>query len=286
MPKKIASPETIQARFDCPWDEVVRLADRHTRAVQSWLSTRAPQAERFEGLGVTAGSSGLKVDLLNLALGCDFPAQVDDETITAEIEAVKTFFARREAPWRWWIGPHPHPLDIDRRLARQQVILRSRLPTMVAPLRPGVSLSDTFPPLNPEVQVWLASDQADLQAASTIRRIAFRFPEGQAHDYFEAMAGDWLRAEPARLFLARLGAGPPAAIGALIMGAGLPGVYIMATLPEWGRRGLGKAIMARIVSEAAAAEHPMLTLTAGEQGYGLYCQFGFEHLFDYSIFSV
>jgi predicted N-acetyltransferase YhbS len=70
------------------------------------------------------------------------------------------------------------------------------------------------------------------------------------------------------------------------MGAGLPGVYIMATLPAWGRRGLGKAIMARIVSEAAAAGHPMLTLTAGDQGYGLYRQFGFEHLFDYSIFSV
>jgi hypothetical protein len=30
----------------------------------------------------------------------------------------------------------------------------------------------------------------------------------------------------------------------------------------------------------------MITLTAGDQGYGLYRQFGFEHLFSYSIFSV
>jgi hypothetical protein len=41
MPKKIASPETIQARFDCPWDEVVRLADRHTRGSKLAVDARA-----------------------------------------------------------------------------------------------------------------------------------------------------------------------------------------------------------------------------------------------------
>jgi len=148
---------------------------------------------------------------------------------------------------------------------------------MVAPL------PAKCPPLNPGAQVWLAQGRDDLEAASTIRRIAFGFPDGAAPDYFEAMADDWLGGDPARLYLARLGKGPPAAIGALIMGAGIPGVYVMATLPEWGRRGLGKAILARILVDATAERHGLVALTAGVKGYPLYRQFGFEHVFDYSL---
>jgi GNAT superfamily N-acetyltransferase len=124
-----------------------------------------------------------------------------------------------------------------------------------------------------------------LEAASAIRRIAFRFPAGVAADYFEAMAADWLRGDPARLYLARVEDGPPAAIGALIMGAGIPGVYVMATLPEWQRRGLGKAILTRILTGAAAEGPTIIALTAGKQGYPLYRQFGFEHIFDYDIYT-
>ena len=67
-------------------DEIARMADDHTMAVQAWLSTRAPQARRFEGLGVTAGSSGLAVSLLNLALGGHYPPGTSDGTVAAEIK--------------------------------------------------------------------------------------------------------------------------------------------------------------------------------------------------------
>lgn len=257
----------------------VALANEHTLAVQAWLSTRAPQAARLDGLGVTVGSTGLAVSLLNLALGSNYPPETSDEIIDAEIETVKTFFTGRGVPWYWWIGPHPRPSDIAHRLGRHGLTFdRPPLPALAA------HLPAQFPPLNPAVQVWQASSREDLQAASTIRRIAFRFPEGVALDYFEAMSDDWLRGDPARLYLARLPDGPPAAIGALIMGAGIPGVYVMATLSEWGRRGLGKAILARILSDAAADGHKLIALTASKFGYPLYRQFGFEHIFDYAIY--
>jgi len=266
-------------------DEITRMADDHTMAVQAWLSTRAPQARRFQGIGVTAGSSGLAVPLLNLALGGHYPPETSDGTVAAEIKAVKTFFAANNVPWYWWLGPYPQPPDMALRLERHGLTDdRSPLPALVAPLPAH------FPPLNPDAQVWLAASQADLEAASTIRRIAFRFPDGAdkrhpvAHDYFEAMANDWLNGGPARLYLARLPDGPPAAIGALIMGAGLPGVYVMATLPEWTRRGLGKAILARILSDATVDGHTLIVLTASQFGYPLYRQFGFEHIFDYAIY--
>ncbi len=274
--------ETSIARFGKSWDTVARLVDEHTTAVQSWLPTRAPRAAQFKGLGVTAGSSGIPVSLLNLAIGCHYPPDASDESIDAEIRAMKTFFAKRDVPWYWWIGPHPCPRDIVQRLKHHGFEYDPPpLPAMAAPLPHPKS-----PPLNPSVQVWQAASRADLEAASTIRRVAFGFPDGMGLDYFEAMSDDWLRGDPARLYLARLDDGPPAAIGALIMGEGMPGVYVMATLPEWGRRGLGKAILAHILSDAAAEGHDLIALTAGTKGYPLYRQFGFEHIFDYAIYRL
>jgi len=262
MGKTCASPETIKARMDKSWNEITRLTDEHTMAVQAWLPTRAPQAARFEGLGVIAGSSGVQIPLLNLALGSNYPPETNDEVINAEIKAIKAFFADQDVPWYWLLGPFPRPSDMARRLERNGLVFdRPALPAMAAPL------PAQFPPLNPEAQVWPAASRADLEAASTIRRIVFRFPDGVALDYFEAMSDDWLRGDPARLYLARLPGGPPATIGALVTGAGLPGVYAMATLPEYRRRRLGKAILARILTDAAASGHSLIALTAGELGY-------------------
>jgi GNAT superfamily N-acetyltransferase len=98
------------------------------------------------------------------------------------------------------------------------------------------------------------------------------------------MADDWLAGNPARLFLASVGDCPPAAIGALVVANGLPGVYVMATLPDRRRCGLGKAVLSRILSEAANEGHRFAVLTASRLGYLLYQQFGFEHVFDYTIY--
>jgi GNAT superfamily N-acetyltransferase len=220
------------------------------------------------------------VPLLNLALGCDFPADTPDTVIDAEIASVIAFFAQRGVPWYWWIGATPSPPDIGERVKKHGLsVSPPPLPAMAAPL-----VGTPFEITDPTITVWQASTTADLVAASLLRRTAFRFPDGIATDYFEAMADDWLHTPTIKLYLARLDDHPPAAIGALIMGDNLPGVYVMATLPEWGRRGLGKAILTRIMNDAIADQHRMIVLTASRFGFPLYQQFGFERLFDYSIY--
>lgn len=278
MERQALSQQAIAERFGRPADELVRLADEHTLAVQCWLSTRAPGAVIFRENGVTVTSSGLAVRLFNLALGGRFE---DEATLDQQVEAILAFFGERGVPWSWWIGPHVHPPDLLERLERHGLAFDVRLPALVACL-PGPT-----GPTNPDVRVWLAASMSDLQAASDIRRIAFRFPPGQALDYFQACAADWLQGgrapHYARLYLARVENGPPAAVGALIMGLGCPGVYVMATLPDWRRRGLGHAIMARLMQDANASGCPLAFLTASRFGYPLYCRFGFEHVFDYRI---
>lgn len=269
------------ARLNQSPADLIRLADAHTRAVQGWLSSRAPGAARFDGLGVTATSTGLPIPLLNLALTGGYPLGVSDESIGREIEAVKAFFAGRGVPWYWWLAPKLNPPHLATLLEQHGLSFdRPALPAMIAPLPP------TAAPDLPGLCVWQAATRADLEAASHIRRTAFRFPEGAALDYFEAMAADWLAGDPARLYLAAESDNPPAAIGALIMGEGVPGVYVMATLREWRGMGLGKAILSRILAEATAEHHRVIVLTASSMGFPLYQQFGFEQIFEYAIYRM
>jgi GNAT superfamily N-acetyltransferase len=262
-------------------EELIDQADLHTRAVQGWLSSRAPAATCFEGVGVRATSTGLPIPLLNLVLSKNYPSDTSDETIIHEIKTLKTFFAERNVPWYWWLGPNHSPPHLVQLLEQHGLALdHPPLPAMIAPL-PSSAIG-----VNHDVNVWLATTRSDLEAASRIRHSAFHFPEGAGLDYFEAMASDWLCGNPARLFLACVNGHSPAAMGALIVGNGLPGIYVMATFPEWRKHGLGKAILSRILSEAAREGHRFIVLTASSLGYPLYQQFGFERIFDYMIYRL
>jgi GNAT superfamily N-acetyltransferase len=258
--------------------ETALIADRHTFAVQGWLSSRTPSAVSFDGHGIKVRSTGLGVPLLNLALGANF-ININDADIQSEIEAVKTFFAARRVPWYWWISPFSSPADIGARLEASGARYDPPdLSAMVAPLPPRKT------EVNPDLRVWQAGTRADLEAASYIRRVAFKFPSGVGANYFEDMAEDWLRGDPAHLYLAAVNNGPPAAIGAWIVAEGVPGVYAMATLPEWRQRGLGRAILQSLLADAAADGHQMIVLTASNMGEPLYRQFGFERVFGYLFY--
>ena len=62
---------------------LIPMAIQHTFAVQNWLSSRSPDAARFQGLGVRASSTGYPAPLLNLALGAKYPNSTADDEIDA-----------------------------------------------------------------------------------------------------------------------------------------------------------------------------------------------------------
>lgn len=271
--------EKIAKELNQTQKELIYQADLHTRTVQTWLSSRSPNAVCVDGIGVKASSTGLPVPFLNLALSQRYPVGTPEKDIVREIKSIKQFFTERNVPCYWWLGPYSEPPNMDAYLERQGLVFdRDPLPAMVAPLPAKMVASDSG------IRVWQARTRDDLEAASTIRRIAFRFPEGTVLNYFEDMSSDWLTNSAVRLYLASQGDGPPAAIGALIIKADLPEVYVMATLPEWKRQGLGKAILSRILFDATDAGYPYIVLTATRFGYPLYQQFGFEEIYVYSLY--
>jgi GNAT superfamily N-acetyltransferase len=276
MGKKL---NALAAEIGISVDEMCNLADRHTQEVQIWLDTRSPQAERFDGRGLRAAYSGIRVPLLNQVMGVHYPAKTPADDIVHELAAVHAFFDQRGVPSNCWLSPFSWPENIEDELNVFGYGFRSTLPAMVAPLPMKAAVS-----IPAEIQVWRADSDADLVAAGLIRAEAFRFPPGVGLDYFTAMAEDWLN-DPVRLFLAGVSRGQPAAIGALILAQGIPGVYIMATLKAWQRRGIGKAILNQIMRVASDMGHRMIALTASKFGYPLYQQFGFEQVFEYEIYT-
>ena len=273
------SKEAIETRFGCRWDQVARLTDRHTMVVQSWLASRSPCAERFGNEGTKVSSTGLNASILNAALGAEFPSDMSNAEISETIESVQNYFAERGVPWRWWLGPFAQPSDMSERLERAGMKELFRLAGM------ATVLPMELPAINPEVRVRLATDRRDLQEASRIRREAFKFAPGAALHYFEDMADDWLSEDPARLYVGQVNDGPIAGIGALIMGEGVPGVYVLATLPEWERQGIAKGILTRILSDAKAEGHRLMAMTAGREASPLYWKFGFEPIFEYTLYT-
>lgn len=275
----LASSQMIYDCFRHNREEMIRLADNHIQAVQTWLSTRTPNAKRFLGKGVIANSSGLPVPLLNLAFGTDYAPGTSDELIEREIESVKTFYRYQSVPWSWWIAPNATPSDMIQRLKRHELVCNFRRPVMIAPL-PVHSHS-----YESDIHISEAATIADLEIASTIRHRSFGFPEGVAEHYFETMAQNWLNCTRGTLYMAGLAGEAPSAIGALITGAGLSGVYMMATLPERRRYGLGSAILKHILREATKEQYKFIVLTASPLGYPLYRKYGFVHVFDYLGFG-
>jgi len=280
----IADEETIEKLFGKSKHELISLVNRHTLTVQAWLSSRSPQAATFLGKGVRASSTGINVRLLNLALGCNFPAGTSVPEIDDEIKAVKDFFARRNVRWFWWMSTFSSMEDVRGVMGRHGLVRdEPPLPAMAASLKLEKA---SFPEYPKNIHVWQAKTIKDLQAASLIRRAAFKFREGQALTYFEDMAADWLENDSVKLLLAGEKESEPVSIGAMIFAEGIPGVYVMATLPQHHRKGYGKAILTGLMSEAAAQGHELIVLTASQAGFGLYSQFGFHHIFGFDLYKL
>lgn len=280
----LASEETIHELFGKSRSELISIVENHTLTVQAWLSSRSPNAKKFQDKGIKASSTGFKVPLLNLALGCNFSSETTDEEIDKEIEEVKNFFASRNVPWYWWMNSSPQPSNIQSILEKHSIYYDGPpLPAMAASLKFD---ENTLPKYPDAIKIWQATTIKDLKSASYIRRISFKFPEGEALTYFEDMSADWLENKNAKLFLAGESDSQPVAMGAVIEAVGIPGIYVMATLPEHHRQGYGKAILTRLLVEAKNAGHEMITLTASNAGFGLYKQFGFHHLFGFNFYTL
>ncbi|MEX2247315.1 MAG: GNAT family N-acetyltransferase [Dehalococcoidia bacterium] len=154
----------------------------------------------------------------------------------------------------------------------------------------GMPYSDTVPgmilepigrvPAAPEgVEVRVVGDEEELRAWDGVVRQSFGLPAE-----FEGFFGPWLVGVPdTRLYLAYVD-GEVAATSMLMATDRVAGVYCVATLDAYRRRGLGEAMTWRAMGDGAEMGCLFGYLQASEMGKPVYERMGFREVIDYRTF--
>jgi ribosomal protein S18 acetylase RimI-like enzyme len=240
------------------------------------LNRRIPGFDGFVAPDVVMASIGLPIARVNSASAARFaPATAD-----ARIDDVVDWFAQRQVPFVWRLGPSDQPPDLqDRLLARGFALDPDEMPGMAAPLAdlPPIEL-----PAGATIELvrdagafreWLDAMAAGFGMAPQI---------GDAYMAFASLGfGDEL---PTRGLLARVDGRPVATALGVLAGDGIVIVNV-ATVPEERGRGIGRAVTLAAMHAGADAGAAIAVLESTEMGLGIYRRLGFEEYGRYRVLA-
>ena len=237
-------------------------------------SAGVPGCEVVIGPDVVIGTLGIPIPPLNIVSRARFtPGSVD-----ARIDAVLSWFADREMPLLWWVGPDDEPRDLGGRLLGRGLVKDDeRVPGMVAQLH---HVPDEAPP--PAVTVERVIDEATFRSACAVVAEGFGLsPEFGVALGKMAVIG-FADEVPQRTYLARLD-GRPAAVSLGVRAAEVLGIFNVATVPAARGRGLGRAVTLAAMRDGVTEGCRVAVLQSSEMGHKVYERLGFA---DFCRFDV
>lgn len=251
------------------------VADAASR-VFAELNRLVPGFDGFVAPDVVMASIGLPIARVNSASAARFaPATAD-----ARIDDVVDWFAQRQLPFVWRLGPSDQPADLRARLlARGFALDPDEMPGMAA------SMAD-LPPIErlDGVTVELVRDAGAFREWLDTMVAGFGMPPqiGDAYMAFASLGfGDDL---PTRGLLARVEGRPVATALGVLAGEGIVIVNV-ATVPEERGRGIGRAVTLAAMHAGAAAGAAIAVLQSTEMGHGIYRRLGFEEYGRYRVLA-
>ena len=128
----------------------------------------------------------------------------------------------------------------------------------------------------PGFEVELVNDAKSLQKWSEVLTAAFPLPEFVARPMFDfCFTLGFGKTSPMRNYYGRLN-GEVIATSSLFLGAGVAGIYNVATLPKARRQGIGIAMTLEPLCEARALGYRVGILSSSQLGVGVYRKLGFK----------
>jgi GNAT superfamily N-acetyltransferase len=177
----------------------------------------------------------------------------------------------RNVPMMWWTGPATRPGDLGARLEAHGLAHEEDL-GMAADL---MTLNEGLPAPS-GLMIEQVNDRETLEQWCHVVTVGFGFPDFVAPCLFDWFASLGFEADlPLRNYLGRLN-GEPVAASTLLVGAGVAGIYDVATIPAARRQGIGAAITLRPLCDARAMGYRVGVLDAMDMGAGLYRRLGFR----------
>ncbi len=225
--------------------------------------------------------TGIPIAEYNGVMRARFPVDATRETVTSAIQAVIDFFTEQRQSFLWRVGPTTSPTHLAMQLASHGLTYTSDEPGMAMRL-------DALPEETPTPHGLTISTVCDEATLCDWVGVAGR-GYGEGEDILAARlavhqdlgVGDDL---PLRRYVAYYN-GEPVAMSAVFLGAGVAGVYEVATAANARRQGIGTAITLAPLRQARALGYHVGVLQASPMGVSVYTRVGFQHVCTFSAYA-
>jgi GNAT superfamily N-acetyltransferase len=219
--------------------------------------------------GVIRSISDIPMSLFNSIMGAVLP----EEDVESTIEYVMMDAKARKVPVLWWVGPSTRPVDLGDKLKNSGFSVDDDGPGMAVVLEN----------LNKELQlpegisIWAAQDDSSWWEWCRTMALGFEIPRAKldfAVDSWHYLLSR-LSSETTIAYIAYLNE-KPVATSMLQLGAGVAGIYAVATVPEARRKGVGAQVTRYPLMQARGMGYKVGVLQASEMGYSVYRSLGFQ----------
>jgi ribosomal protein S18 acetylase RimI-like enzyme len=236
--------------------------------------------------------SGLDYGVFNISL---LTRPVADGELEKRLAELGRFFRQRTLRWSVWLCEDM--LDAAVRRHERQIFANYGMRPISQP--PGMLAPSLRPPLHslPEIEVRPVTDRETRAAFAEITCVAFEIPyaiaqavysrerawasNGVSHDTSNGVSNGLNGYEG---FVGYVD-GRAASIVAVVAAAGAIGIYSLATMPEFRKRGYAEAMLretVRRISERTGITQVILQST--EAGYELYKRMGFRDVTRFTVY--
>jgi len=242
------------------------------------IAASRPAGEIRELHGVSVASAGVTFQMFNAAF-LSQPVHTEAE-LTQRILLPSVHFNARGLEWAYWACEGY--LEGRSRKRSRQIFERQGLRHSVD--LPGMVAESIYPPVREAaaIEIRRVCDPASRDAFCGIGSVCFHVPLTWFHEVFDHDSV-W---ESFEAFVGFVD-GEPVSTAAVVLGGGALGVYNVATLPAWQRRGYGETVMRHALAEARkrhGIERAILQSTPA--GLKLYERMGFRTVTRVGVYST
>ena len=251
-------------------------ADLNLVTHMTWVQSRLPGGHVEVGSDLVLSDSGLPSDTFNFVTRARLNSGVEPA-----IRRVTGYFIAAARPFSWWIGPADRPADLGRALsdwgfhaADSEVAMAVDL----SRLGPG----DVAPA---GLHIERVTTTAQIREFAGVVAANWSPPDEVVRRFYESAAPLLTQGGcPIRLYVGYLD-GAPVATAELTVSEGAVGLYNIATLEAYRRRGFGTALTLRPLLDARREGHALAVLQASQQGVGVYARLGFRETGRYTEYQ-
>jgi ribosomal protein S18 acetylase RimI-like enzyme len=255
------------------------ILDRNLRAALSVFALAKDSGAAREGCGLAMMASSVKFAMFN---GGVISSPVGD---TADLDSrlccAADYFDAHALPWSFWVCHDWLPRDM--REKSDHVFVRRGLRPIID--LPAMMVDPLLPPATPcpALEYREVCDLATRTTFTHILSICFGIPLAICREIYESESF-WNGAM--RGYVGFLD-GNPVSTAATVVAAGVIGVYSVATLPSYERRGYGEAVTRHAIERAREESGcERCVLQSSPEGFGLYERMGFRQVTRYSVYAT